>query len=61
MGDSSVKSWTARVRQAALTLLAIAVAARIAWSLLAPLVPILVSFVVVVVVISIAVFGWHRK
>ena len=60
MSDNSVKGGMQRARQAAITLLVVAVAARIVWAFMAPLVPILVSFVVVVVVISVAVFGRHK-
>lgn len=49
-----------RVRQAALTLVLVAVAARVCWAFLAPLVPILVTFIVVLVVIGVAVFRWRK-
>jgi hypothetical protein len=57
MSDGPVKSWVGQVRQVVLTLLLVAAGVRIAWALLAPVVPILVSLVVVLVVLSVAVFG----
>ena len=50
-----------RARQAVLTLLGIAVGVRVAWALLAPVVPILVNLVVVLVVLHVAVFGRRSK
>jgi len=61
MSEGPVKNGMQRVRQAALTLLVVAAATRIAWAFLAPLVPILVSLVVVLVVIWAAVFGFRSK
>jgi len=61
MSEGPTKNGMQRVRHMALTLLAVAVAARIAWLLLDPLVPILVSLVVVLAVISVALFGWRPK
>jgi hypothetical protein len=57
MSDGPVKGWVGQVRQVVLTLLLVAAGVRIAWALLAPAVPILVSLVVVLVVLSVAVFG----
>jgi len=57
MSDGRVKSWVGRVRQVVITLLLVAAGARIAWALLAPVVPILVSLMVVLVVLSVAIFG----
>ncbi len=61
MSDNQVKEWTGRVRQAAMTLLVVAVAARLVWTLLAPVVPVLVSLVVVIVVLGVAIFGRRSK
>ena len=49
-----------RVRQAAITLLLAAVGARFAWSLLAPVVPILVSLVVMATLIWVVLGGGTR-
>ncbi len=49
------------VRQGVLTLLLVAAAVRIAWALLAPAVPILVSLVVVLTVLSVTLFGRRAK
>lgn len=57
MSDGPVKGWVGQIRQGVLTLLLVAAGVRIAWALLAPAVPILVSIVVVLVVLSVAVFG----
>jgi hypothetical protein len=46
-----------RVRQAVITMLMVAAGARLAWDFLAPVVPILVSIVVVATVIWIALGG----
>jgi hypothetical protein len=56
-----VKSWVGQVRQAVVTLLIVAAGVRIAWVLMAPAVPILVSIVVVLVVLSMAIFGPRSK
>jgi hypothetical protein len=61
MSGNHLKEWSGRVRQAAITLLVVAVVARLVWSLLAPVVPLLVSLVVVIVVLGVAVFGWRSK
>lgn len=45
---------------AAISLVLVAAAARITWSLLAPLVPILVSLVVVLFVLWVALFGLRK-
>jgi hypothetical protein len=60
MSEGPVKGGMQRVRQAAFTLVLVAVAARICWEFLVPLVPILVSFIVVLVVLGVAVFGRHK-
>lgn len=54
MSDGPVKSGMARVRQAVLTLLLAAAGVRVAWALLAPAIPILVSLIVVLVVLGVA-------
>jgi len=51
------KSGTEHVRHAVLLLLGVAVGVNLAWRLLAPAVPILVSLAVVIVVLYIAIFG----
>ncbi len=61
MSESSPKSWMSRVRQAMLLLLGVAAGVRIAWALLAPAVPVLVSLVVVITVLWFALFGRHSK
>jgi hypothetical protein len=45
------------VRGAVLLLLGVAVGANVAWRLLAPAVPVLVSLAVVIVVLYVAIFG----
>jgi hypothetical protein len=57
MSEGPVKSWVNRVRQAVFTLLMMAAGVRVAWAFLAPVVPILVSLIVVLVVLSVALFG----
>jgi hypothetical protein len=49
------------VRKAVLLLLGVATGARIAWALLAPVVPTLVSLVVVLAALGIALFGLRSK
>lgn len=61
MSDGPVRGSVGKVRQVMLTLLAVAVGAHIAWTLLAPIVPLLVSIVVVLVVLSVALFGPRIK
>ena len=61
MSDGPIKGGMQRARQAALTLVLVAVAARIVWGMLAPLMPILICFIVVLVVIWIALFGPRSK
>ena len=56
-----VKNSMQRVRQAAYTLVLVAVAARIVWGFLAPLLPILICFIVVLAVIWFALFGVRSK
>jgi hypothetical protein len=58
--SSSVKSWAGRVRQAVTTLLVVAAGARLAWDLLAPVVPILVSLAIVICVLRVALFGLRK-
>lgn len=60
MSEVPTKNGLQRLRQAALTLVGVAVAARLAWELLSPLVPILISFIVVLIVLGVAVFGRHK-
>ncbi len=57
MSEGPVKSWVNRIRQVVFTLLMMAAGVRIAWAFLAPVVPILVSLIVVLVVLSAALFG----
>ena len=61
MAQGSVKSWMSRVRQAVLTMFLVAAGVRIAWALVAPAVPILVSIIVVLAVLSFALFGRSSK
>jgi hypothetical protein len=61
MSDGPLKSWVGKVRQVVFTLLLVAAVARIAWALMAPAVPILVSIIVVLVVLSVALFGPQSK
>jgi hypothetical protein len=60
MSDGPIKNGMQRLRQAAVTLVLAAVGARITWGLLAPLVPILITFIVVLVVIGVAIFGVRK-
>lgn len=57
MNSSFFTDMMKRVRQAVVTLLIVAAGARLAWDWIAPVVPILVSIVVVGVVIWIALGG----
>ncbi len=57
MNDSWFKGGMKRVRQAVLTLLVVAAGARLAWSLIAPVVPILVSLAVVICVLWVTLGG----
>lgn len=57
MSDGPVKTWVGRVRQAVITLLVVAAGARLAWDLLDPVVPILVSLAVVICVLWVALGG----
>jgi hypothetical protein len=61
MSDGPLKSWVGKVRQVVVTLLMMAVGVRIAWTLMAPAVPILVSLIVVLVVLGMAIFGPRSK
>lgn len=53
--------WLGQTRQAVLTVLLAAVGVRVAWALLAPAVPELVSLAVILTVLGVAVFGWRSK
>jgi hypothetical protein len=57
MSEGPLKSGVGRLRQVLLTLLLVAIGVRVAWTLLAPAVPILVSLIVVLAVLSVALFG----
>jgi hypothetical protein len=57
MSGSPVRGGMQRVRQVAFILVLVAVASRVAWALLSPLVPILVSLIVVLVVLWVALGG----
>ena len=59
MASGPGKNWMEHVRKAVLLLLGVALGVRIAWELLAPAVPMLVSLVVVLTVIWFALFGRH--
>jgi hypothetical protein len=61
MSDGPLKSGVGKVRQVVLTLLMVAAGARIAWALMAPAVPVLVSLMVVLVVLGMAVYGPRSK
>ena len=61
MSDGPLKSWVGKVRQVLVTLLMVAGGVRIAWVLMAPAVPVLVSLIVVLVVLSVAIFGPRSK
>lgn len=61
MSDGPLKNGMGKLRQIVLTLLLVAAVVRIAWALLAPAVPILVSLAVVIVVLNVALFGWRSK
>ena len=60
MSDSPLKDPVKRLRQAVFTLLLVAVGVRIAWSFIAPLVPILISLAVLLTVLWVA-FGGRLK
>ena len=61
MSEGPLKSWVGKVRQVVVTLLMVAVGVRVAWTLMAPAVPVLVSLIVVLMVLSVAIFGLHSK
>ncbi len=61
MSDGPLKSGVGKVRQVVLTLLMVAAGARIAWTIMAPVVPVLVSLIVALVVLSVAIFGPRSK
>lgn len=60
MSDGSPKTWIGRIRQAVLVVLAVAAAVRVAWWLLAPALPELVSLAVVLTVLALALYGRAR-
>lgn len=53
-------SWVSRVMAAAVTLLAVAVVARVVWEFLAPLIPPLIVLMVLVGIASIALGRFRR-
>jgi hypothetical protein len=57
VSDSWFKGAVKRVRQAVLVLLLVAAGVHLAWSLLAPAIPILVSLAIVLTVLWVAVGG----
>jgi hypothetical protein len=61
VSDTSVKGWMSQVRRAVLLVLGVAAGVRIAWALVAPAVPILVSLAVVITVLWVALFGPRSK
>ena len=61
MSDGPLKSGVGKVRLVVLTLLMVAAGVRIAWALMAPVVPVLVSLIVVLVVLGMALFGLRSK
>lgn len=61
MSDGPLKSGVGKARQVVLTLLMVAAGARIAWAIMAPVVPVLVSLIVALVVLSVAIFGPRSK
>ncbi len=61
MSDSSPKQWLLRIRQAVLTVLGVAIGARVAWQLFAPAVPELVCLAVVFTVLAFALYGRRSK
>lgn len=60
MTPSASTSWVSRVMAAAVTLLAVAVAARVVWEFLAPLIPPLIVLMVLVGIGSIALGRFRR-
>jgi uncharacterized membrane protein YqjE len=61
MSDGPVKSWLDQVRRVVVTVLLVAAGVRIAWVMLAPAIPMLVSLFMVLVVLSVALFGPRSK
>ena len=57
MTGGMFKNWMEHVRQAVLLVLGVAAGVNLAWRLLAPAVPVLVSLAVVMVVLYVAIFG----
>lgn len=51
------KNWMGHIRQAVLLVLGVAAGVNLAWRLLAPAVPVLVSLAFVIVVLYVAIFG----
>jgi membrane protein YdbS with pleckstrin-like domain len=60
MSDSP-KNWMEHIRKAVLLLLGVAAGVRIAWELLAPAVPVLVSLAVTLTVLRVALIGRRSK
>lgn len=58
--NSNPSSWTSRILAAAITLVVVAGAARVAWEFLRPLVGPLIILIVVVGILSWAI-GRHRR
>jgi hypothetical protein len=57
--SGSAQKWMKQVRDAVLTLLVVAAAVRIAWALLVPAVPMLLSLFIVLTVLWFALFNRH--
>jgi len=57
VSDNSIKGWMGQARRAVLLLLLVAAGMRIAWALVAPAVPLLVSLNVALTVLWIALVG----
>lgn len=57
MSDGSFKGWMEQIRKTVLLLLGVAAGVCIAWVLLTPVVPLLVSLVVSLTVLRIALVG----
>ncbi len=60
MAEKEVRKWPAKAMSAVVVVLAVAVGARVAWELLAPLVPVLLVLVGLGVVYAV-VFGRFRR
>ena len=61
VSKSPIKGGMEHIRKAVLLLLGVAAGVRIAWALLAPAVPILVSLLVVLTVLGLALYGRRSK